>query len=308
MPELVLPNDIENDTPADAVEVEQNLNVLQNYINNDVIRRDGATAMAAPLLLVGDPLADNHAATKAYVDAILPVGVILPYGGVAAPAGRWAVANGAALATASYPQLFAVIGYRYGGSGGSFNLPNLAARVPIGVDATQTRFDTTGKIGGSFAAVNLAHTHTINHDHAQVTSSGATAGHTHTMAHTHSISHNHAAGTTSSAGAHTHTTSPPVIAQYGTGNLGLQAGGTGQPMNTHGGPIVSGGAHTHTFDVASFSGNSGGSSAGSTGGHSTDHAHIINLPSFSGSSGSSGTANGEQIPPYVIVNYIVRLD
>jgi hypothetical protein len=37
----------------------------------------------------------------------------------------WVLANGASLSTSAYPELFAAIGYTYGGSGGSFNIPNM---------------------------------------------------------------------------------------------------------------------------------------------------------------------------------------
>jgi microcystin-dependent protein len=40
----------------------------------------------------------------------------------------WVLANGASLSTATYPELFAAIGYAYGGSGGNFNIPNMQNR------------------------------------------------------------------------------------------------------------------------------------------------------------------------------------
>jgi microcystin-dependent protein len=45
------------------------------------------------------------------------------------PAG-WLKANGAALSTTTYANLFAVVGYLYGGSGGTFNLPDMRAEFP----------------------------------------------------------------------------------------------------------------------------------------------------------------------------------
>jgi hypothetical protein len=40
----------------------------------------------------------------------------------------WVLANGASLSTAVYPELFASIGYTYGGSGPNFNIPNAQNR------------------------------------------------------------------------------------------------------------------------------------------------------------------------------------
>jgi len=65
---LILPNDIEADTAADAVELQQNYDAIENYINAEVINRSGQVAMTNPLLLSGPPTAASHAATKGYVD------------------------------------------------------------------------------------------------------------------------------------------------------------------------------------------------------------------------------------------------
>ena len=65
---LLLPNTIDRDTTADAVEVEQNFSVAQQYVNTNVITRDGSVAMTNPLLLAGDPTQPNQAANKGYVD------------------------------------------------------------------------------------------------------------------------------------------------------------------------------------------------------------------------------------------------
>jgi microcystin-dependent protein len=46
---------------------------------------------------------------------------------IPAPSG-WELCEGQSLDTAVYPDLFAVIGYTYGGSGSTFNLPDLRGR------------------------------------------------------------------------------------------------------------------------------------------------------------------------------------
>lgn len=60
-----------------------------------------------------------------------PIGLILPFGGTTTPAGYLACDGGSYLAD-DYPELFTAIGTTYGGSGGSFNVPNLLDRVPVG--------------------------------------------------------------------------------------------------------------------------------------------------------------------------------
>jgi microcystin-dependent protein len=96
----------------------------------------------------------------------IPVGTISQYAGAAAPAG-YVFANGQPLSTTTYAALFAAIGYTYGGSGATFNVPNLSGRVPVGIDSTQTEFNTRGKIGGAkthtlTTAEMPSHTHSYN--------------------------------------------------------------------------------------------------------------------------------------------------
>ena len=215
---------------------------------------------------------------------------MLPWLGTAAPAGQWALANGAALQTATYAD--AVRRARATATaarGGSFNLPNMAARVPVGVDSTQTRFDATGKTGGSFEAVLPEHTHTINHDHGAANSGSNSVSHQHYMsAHSHTMTHDHPSATTSAAGGHSHTTSANPIGQLGTGNLGLLAGGTGRPMNTGAG-VNAVGDHTHTLNVPSYSGSTGNVAGNlGTSTETANHVHSVNLPAFDGPLGQSG--------------------
>ena len=55
---------------------------------------------------------------------LVPAGAIMAFAMNTAPTG-WLAANGASVSTTTYATLFAAIGYTYGGSGGSFNLPDL---------------------------------------------------------------------------------------------------------------------------------------------------------------------------------------
>lgn len=66
------------------------------------------------------------------------------------------MADGTAVSRITYSVLFSLIGSIYGNGDGSttFNLPNFKGRVPVGLDAGQTEFDTMGETGG-------AKTHTL---------------------------------------------------------------------------------------------------------------------------------------------------
>lgn len=63
--------------------------------------------------------------------SLVPVGSLLLYGGTALPE-NYLWCNGASLSTTTYNILFSVLGYTYGGSDASFNLPNLSEKFPIG--------------------------------------------------------------------------------------------------------------------------------------------------------------------------------
>lgn len=109
---------------------------------------------------------------------LIPTGVITQYGGSVAPSG-YLFCTGQSLATSTYSELFAVVGYKYGGSGSNFNLPDLRNRVVVG-KGDEVEFDPLGKTGGSkthtldltqlpvHTHIQDAHNHTQNaHNHNQ---------------------------------------------------------------------------------------------------------------------------------------------
>jgi len=95
---------------------------------------------------------------------LIPTGSITAYATTTAPLG-WLAADGSEVSSTTYANLFAVIGYSYGGSpGGDFNLPNLNGRGVIGYGSATTTIDTMGETGGEDEHVQTisempAHTH-----------------------------------------------------------------------------------------------------------------------------------------------------
>jgi microcystin-dependent protein len=125
----------------------------------------------------------------------VPVGAISPFAGATAPLG-WRLCDGSAISRTGFAALFTLLGTTYGAGDGSstFNLPNLKGRVPVGIDAAQTEFDTRGEVGGA-KTVTLtaaesglpAHTHTADAGgtHAHTTSTYPNHDHNYDR-HTHS--------------------------------------------------------------------------------------------------------------------------
>lgn len=141
-----------------------------------------------------------------------PTGSLSAFAGSSAPNG-WLLCNGSSVATSDYPDLFAIIGYTYGGSGSSFSLPNLKGRIPVGQDATQTEFDTLGETGGS-----KTHTLTTNempgHTHGGSTTTDGSHSHTYNdfpnsnqdlAQGTYTFRRAPSTASTSTAGSHSHT-------------------------------------------------------------------------------------------------------
>lgn len=80
----------------------------------------------------------------------LPIGAVCQYAGSTAPSG-YLMCNGQAVSRTTYADLFKAIGTAFGTGDGvtTFNLPNFNGRVPVGLDGTDTDFDTLGETGGN---------------------------------------------------------------------------------------------------------------------------------------------------------------
>jgi len=116
------------------------------------------------------------------VVAAVPTGTLLPFAGSSAPLG-YLLADGSSYSTTTYAALFNVIGYTFGGSGSSFNVPDLRGRVAAGNDSATGRLNNSGQftnagpgsVGGEAAHTLVtgempSHSHGVNdsgHAHNQ---------------------------------------------------------------------------------------------------------------------------------------------
>jgi microcystin-dependent protein len=86
------------------------------------------------LTIGGNLKANNFYATgNYYLDnyVLVPAGTIVQTAAINEPAG-WFTCDGRSLDTRQYSDLFAAIGFAYGGSGTSFNIPDTQGRVIVG--------------------------------------------------------------------------------------------------------------------------------------------------------------------------------
>ena len=107
-------------------------------------------------------------------------GIVVPWGSAVIPSG-FLECNGASVSTSTYAALFAVIGYTYGGSGASFNLPDLTDRTVVNKSNTKSLAQTggantvtpTGNISGSTGSTTLATTQIPSHTHTAANAMGS---------------------------------------------------------------------------------------------------------------------------------------
>ena len=215
----------------------------------------------------------------AQVEKGAPVGVISMYAGAAAPTG-WMLCQGQLVDYATYPQLAAVFGV----GGGSWNLPDLRQRVPLG---SGTGYSLLASDGLALRDVTITeanlpvHTHVIDHGHGH-TFVADQATHSHTISIT-DPGHSHSSG---------------VVIRQNAGTFGGAASGHGGGATTD--PASAGIVSSTTGITASASG--------------ADPAIEITggVSNMTGSSGDGNFANSplsiDVRQPYFVVNFIIRVD
>ncbi len=172
----------------------------------------------------------------------------------------WLKCDGRSLSTTNYNFLFQVIGYQFGGSGSTFNLPDAEGRVPGAVGQS---VDDVGRTGAMRRLGDLSgeEVHLLNinempaHKHGSVDVTGNTNGNGITDlsgAHTHS-------GTTDGAGYNTNTFSALIGTDAVCNNDGQHTHTftTGEPSRLHHHKIGStgGGAVHNNMQPTIFIGN-----------------------------------------------------
>jgi microcystin-dependent protein len=185
-------------TPISSSAYDSFINDLSTEITNSV-NTTGTAPMLAPLNMgtfkiinAAPPTAATDVATKAYVDAGISPGLIMGYAIDTGPPAGWLSADGSSLSTTTYANLFAIIGYIYGGSGANFNVPDFRGMFLRGFDNGRG-----SDFQGSRAANAYQASYLINHFHAL-----GDPGHAHGVS---DPSHTHGAVT----GSHSHSISDP---------------------------------------------------------------------------------------------------
>ena len=110
-------------------------------------------------------------------DPIIPIGVVNPFAGGAAPTG-WLLCDGAEVSQVTYPTLYALLTTTWGSAAsGKFKLPDLRGRVITGADGGAGRLTTANALGNDGGAedVSLTTAQLPSHNHANTASGSGTA-------------------------------------------------------------------------------------------------------------------------------------
>lgn len=127
-------------------------------------------------------------------DEVLPIGGQAPYGGVGDPAGgHWMLCDGRDLDVDEYPEIHAVIGFRYSPGGidpgtGFFSLPDKRGRASVGADTMGTPAGSAGRLTTAKNHANAVGQNGGNERHQLLEAELAGHDHSATQApHTHPI-------------------------------------------------------------------------------------------------------------------------
>jgi len=285
----------------------------------------GNAAIAAGVLQQNVPTIMAYTGT--YFEVLLqqttiPVGTIYTYAGSAAPTGYLLCDGSSQSTTGAYAALHGVIGYTYGGSGGTFNVPDLRRRCPVGKGASDTLGGSDGVV---YASRSLSHSHSVpSHYHGRGTLAVSTLNSAHD--HQHSLT----ANTTGSGHGHGHSLSAD---SNGDHNHWMSSSATGNTRGTPGGitfastnttifGAVTGGT-TFAGTSTSFNGTHGHGISGSVGGADGTHTHNITGTigsdgahshaltgsigdTASANNGDAGFASGSSTSPHLYINYIIK--
>jgi microcystin-dependent protein len=80
---------------------------------------------------------------------LVPTGAIIDFASNTIPPG-YLMCDGSSYPTATYPNLFAIIGYYYGGSGANFNVPDCRSLATIGAGQGAAGPNLSNRVLGNF--------------------------------------------------------------------------------------------------------------------------------------------------------------
>lgn len=163
----------------------------------------------------------------------MPIGSMMLYPVGSAPNSKWMLCEGQSLSTTTYADLFALVGYNFGGAGANFNLPDLRNMFVAGYNSLgPAEYQTIGSGAGA---------NTVTLTKAQIPK------------HTHMITNGVDGAVQSNPGNHNHNGGYSFNTIVEGGDVPVdqtwdfdEGGATGPNISRTDSIPVSAGAHTHT--------------------------------------------------------------
>jgi microcystin-dependent protein len=282
----------------------ENSKSLEDHLDTAYLKNSGGTVAGSTTFTGSVTLPGTISLGGTLISTLSfpPTGSIMPYAGSAAPPG-WLLCDGTPYSTTTYAALFTVCGSTYNTSAGqsaptagNFRVPNLKGRMPVGLDAGVTDFNTPGKSGGSTTVtITVAQLPVHKHANTAALTSGTVSitdpGHGHTITdpgHGHTINdhtHTNQVTTIIPAGAHAHDN---VTDYVSAGTNGASPSPTVSSIST-----TSLSANSNTTGVSAVSNTTGISGSVGTG------ITVTNVDTGSGNA-------VDNMSPYLVLNYIIK--
>lgn len=153
-----------------------------------------------------------------------PAGTIVAYAPSGAAPSGWLLCDGTtANSTTTYAALFAVIQYTYGGSAGSFTVPNMNGKIPVGAGTgSGDRGSGTGAITGTALTARTL-TGSIGSESVQLTAAQSGLKTHGSSIYSHGISETAHSHTLASNGSHAHSNRTNNTGAYAANQSGVAA-------------------------------------------------------------------------------------
>jgi microcystin-dependent protein len=245
-----------------------------------------------------------------------PTGAIVMFAGSSAPSG-YLMCDGSAVSRTVYSALFSIIGVSYGAGDSSttFNVPDLRGRFALGSSGSHA----LASVGGEENHV-LSWSEMPSHAHSLSTHVHSLSNHTHLgVNHLHGMDHYH---NIPAQGFHAHGLGGHVhgytAISFSGGNLVQPWGGSGGAVavnavaaNTGGPSGASDGANFSAGNTVYASQTNGAwANTGAADRDLTTSGPSVNQtggPSYDATGNAGGDAAHNNMPPYLTVNYIIRI-
>ena len=224
-----------------AASDDRNFTIKTNAATRLTINSTDATS-TVPIVLPTAPTTTLQAATKGYVDQVLPPGSLMAYAASSAPTG-WLLCDGSAVSRTTYATLYSVIGTTWGAGDTTttFNVPDLRGQFVRGYDdrATSTSKDTTlisGITTNTSTTISGINSTTYLYAGMKISGTGIPSGATISSVSTNSIVISAAATASSTSLASSSTTNASTtvtVSSTSTLSAGQAVSGSGIPTGAY---------------------------------------------------------------------------